>query len=873
MSDSFAELLRRYRVAASLTQEGLAERANISAAAVAALEQGLRRQPRLSTVRALADALGLDATERAALAAAASATVAPVAAGPASDGAGGASPRPVPPPQPLGALIGRFAEANVVADDLGNERLLTLVGPGGVGKTRLVLRVAAATTEKFSGGTWWVGLDAVQDPPSLPAAVLAASGVNETPGRPIAEQIAGAVPAEPLLLVLDNCEHLLDPVAELLGPLLATTAITVLATSRETLAIPGEVVRTVEPLALPSTGAENDVDALVEVASVQLFVERAGRARPGFALDEHTAMAVARICRRLDGLPLAIELTAARLRGTTVMQLAEDLEANLALAEAGARGVPERQSTIAASTNWSYELLSGDERAALRSLAAFVGSFSAPAADAVMARSQGDARHLLSGLVNKSLVSAEAAPEGAIRFRLLESTRAYVVDRASAAGELHALRLAHARYYAAWLATLSVESDRDAATIEAEYPNIRTALLWLIDQGDVSAATLVANLGDSWHVSSRFQDAELLGEAALAVTEPLDRAEWARAAGAIALARLLGAGIGFVLSVVPVVVAAAAELGDALTEARGRLVLGCLPPYDDGQLQTAFALGVAAGSANIPALAAAIASVGGASDPDIDWQSKLDDLEPAVEAASVEAVCAMARLGDAVERARLEMAEDVALQWLKRRDVLPALRSTLYGRLTEVALLANDVGLAAHAEEVGQQIMQEWPEVRFWGVAMQTVVLSVLRGIRAPLPSVGEALSARLSMSPLSLRILCRTGIDQDERLDPVELACQNPPVAPGSLMAASIAAVQGAVAMVDGADDVATERWSEALAVASRDGYLLLACDALEAIAVLAGRRELYGNADQLLAAAGALRDKTGYRFRFGFEQNFVDV
>jgi hypothetical protein len=314
-------------------------------------------------------------------------------------------------------------------------------------------------------------------------------------------------------------------------------------------------------------------------------------------------------------------------------------------------------------------------------------------------------------------------------------------------------------------------------------------------------------------------------------------------------------------------------LRDDLTEARARLVLGCLPPYDDRQLQTAFSLGMAAGSANIPALAAAIASEGGASDPDIEWQCKLDDLGSRVEAASVEAVCDMARLGDAVERGRLELAQEIALRWLRHRDVLPALRSLLYGRLTEVALLTDDLGLAAHAEQFGQQIMREWPEVEFWGVAMQSVVLSVLRREDAPLPSVGEALSARLSMTPLSLRILCRTGIDQGERLDPVELACQDPPVASGSLMAASIAAVQGAAAIVDGADEMAFDRWSEVLSLATRAGYLLLACDALEAIALLAGRRELYAEADQLLAGAGALRDETGYRFRFGFERKSVDA
>ena len=324
MAESFGELLRRLRVAASLTQEALAERARLSTDAVAALEQGRRRAPRLSTVRLIADALQLAPSNLALLTEAAKGGTVSVAEDDnlvsLDDGGGGVvAAHPVfgaskrrggRLPVPLTPLVGRQAESEAVAEALTSERLVALIGPGGVGKTRLALAVATLTRHKFGGRTWWVELGPVEDPDKVPDALLRSLGASEQPNVPIGEQAMAALPEEPVLLVFDNCEHVLEAVANLVAELLAHLTITVLATSRETLGIPGEVRWPVPALAVPAQGTP--VDELVEIDSVQLLTERAARAHPQFALTEANAEAAVRICRRLEGIPLAIELAAAR---------------------------------------------------------------------------------------------------------------------------------------------------------------------------------------------------------------------------------------------------------------------------------------------------------------------------------------------------------------------------------------------------------------------------------------------------------------------------------------------------------------------------------------------------------------------------------
>ena len=396
---TFGSLLRQFRVAAALSQEALAERCRISPDTIAALERGRRLAPRLATVRVIADALELAPADRVLLAEAAGSSNAAASQDdgvPADDDAIGAAPltqRPAlatkdrpggPLPTPLTPLFGRQAESDALAQALASERLVTLVGPGGVGKTRLALLLANKVLDKFAGGTWWVELGSVGDPEKVPEAVLRALGASEQPGASIGEQALASLTEEPVLFIFDNCEHVLEAVATLVGELLAHASLTVVATSREPLGIPGEIRWPVSALAVPDRGAA--LAELVDIDSVQLFVERATRAYPHFVLTDANTEAAARICRRLEGIPLAIELAAARAGVQALGDLAAELEERIPLTAATARGVPSRQSTLLACVDWSYRLLDDHERKALRCLAGFPGSFSAEAFAAVMRR-------------------------------------------------------------------------------------------------------------------------------------------------------------------------------------------------------------------------------------------------------------------------------------------------------------------------------------------------------------------------------------------------------------------------------------------------------------------------------------------------------
>ena len=617
---------------------------------IAALEQGRRRAPRLSTVTEIADALGLGPGDRAALANAAAGIEPPVP--------DPGQPAPAPPRRPLPAsltpLIGRHAEVERIAQELRAERLITLVGPGGVGKTRLALQVASETTDKFEGGTWWTELGSVTDPAAVPGAVLTAVGGSEQPGRPLSDQIVTTLPDQSLLLVIDNCEQVIDATAGMINDLLRTHSISILATSREPLGIPGEIVWPVPSLSVPLDDNVTGLDSLAGIESVELFLERASRADPTFRLTEANAAAVANVCRRLDGIPLAIELTAVRVRVIGPLELAEELESRFSLAAATARGVPDRQTTVGASIEWSYQLLSDQERAVLDCLVGFAGTFTPAAGVAVVALMVpgSDAPvidSILARLVAKSLVSLSDSlgrgDEGT-RYRLLDSVRSYLLERASADGTLHDRRDAHADYYLSWLSSVDTIDPTDAAIdrMGLEYPNIRAAIDWSIAGTSSRGAELVAAFGVAWYLLSLFSDAASLGEAALAIVVDDNPGLWARGVGMLALARLVAGDAAFVLGSVPAAAKIAQANGDALTEGWCRFVEASVPPNDSVHMVAAYELGVKASSPTLAAVAAANAATSGADDQPDTWLARMDDLESQTDNISVRAACDVARL-------------------------------------------------------------------------------------------------------------------------------------------------------------------------------------------------------------------------------------
>jgi predicted ATPase/class 3 adenylate cyclase/Tfp pilus assembly protein PilF len=382
-------------------------------------------------------------------------------------------------PMQLTSFIGR--EKELV--DLGRAlttRLLTLTGTGGAGKTRLALQLAADQLDRFPEGVWVVELASLTDPALVTQAVALVVGVREEPGQPLLTTLLAALRGRQLLLLLDNCEHLLEACAQLTDAVLRGCPwVQILATSREALGIAGEVARRVPSLAVPPADRLPPIEQLNQYAAVRLFVERALAVQPAFVVTNQNAPAVAQLCWRLDGIPLALELAAARVRVLTVEQIAARLDDRFRVLTGGSRTALPRQQTLRAAIDWSYQLLSDAERALLRRLAVFVGDWSLEAAEAVC-EGVGSVLDLLTALVDKSLVIAESKDEEG-RYRLLETIRQYAGEKLRESGEADATRALHRGWYRALVERaepeLSGPQQRNwLDRLERERDNLRTVL-------------------------------------------------------------------------------------------------------------------------------------------------------------------------------------------------------------------------------------------------------------------------------------------------------------------------------------------------------------------------------------------------------------
>ncbi len=531
--NSFGTKLRQLRQAAGMTQEELAERAGLTAKGIGALERGERRRPYPHTVRALASALGLSVDHLTELVSALPprASEPPVANGPAS------SALPVLP----SALVGREQDiASVIECLTGENRLLTLTGLGGVGKTSLAVECGHRLQSRFPGGVAFVPLAQLTDPGLFLESVVQALGLRDAAGRSLRDVLVAALQDRQMLVILDNFEQILPAATDVADLLSMCPAIKVLVTSRSPLRIRGEREFVVSPLDIPEPIDAPAVADVSAVPSVQLFVERAGAVSPSFHLTDGNADAVAAICRRLDGLPLAIELAAARTRLLSPVALLQRLDPLLPVLVGGPRDLPERQQTIRASITWSHDLLPDAGRSLFRRLSVFAGGWTLEGAEALAPSS--DVLGDLERLVEASLVFRDPADD---RYRMLEPIREYASEQLEESGETGWARDRHAACFLTLVRNADAglkgrEQLRWLQLLDAEHDNLRAALGWLLGKGDGQSGALrmAGLLGKYWFLRGHWSEGRSWLSRALTEVpgqSPDDRARALDAIGLIAL--------------------------------------------------------------------------------------------------------------------------------------------------------------------------------------------------------------------------------------------------------------------------------------------------------------------------------------------------
>ncbi len=429
-------------------------------------------------------------------------------------------------PVQVTSFMGRQQAFASLTQHVCHSRLVTITGPGGNGKTRMSLQVAAYLLDQFPDGAWLVDLTNLTDGAQVLQAVAAVLKVREEPGRPLADTLCAALQNRRMLLLLDNCEHLIVHCARLASTLLIECPqVHILATSREPLGIAGETAWATPPLAVPDSDEELSVEAVSRCEAVRFFIDRARAVNPSFAVTMQNVAALSTVCRRLDGVPLALELAAARIRVLSVEQIAERLDDRLRLLTSGLRSTLPRHQTMRAAIDWSHDLLTLQERLLWRRLSVFAGSFSLEAAEAVCAHSgvePFEVLDLLAQLVDKSLVLSEEHL-GEKRFRLLDTMRQYALERLREAGEEEAVSRAHLTWYVSFALQAEAELGRQDRALwldrlALENGNLREAVKWAMEQGALDEAKRICGaIWRYWYLRGQ-------------ITENLERMKWLAAA-------------------------------------------------------------------------------------------------------------------------------------------------------------------------------------------------------------------------------------------------------------------------------------------------------------------------------------------------------
>jgi predicted ATPase/DNA-binding CsgD family transcriptional regulator len=759
-------------------------------------------------------------------------------------------------------LVGREQERRALAALCESERLVTVTGAGGSGKTRLAHAVAEDLRDHFVGGVVWVELARLGDAAQVAGAVLAACGAQEMPGIPALDVLTRHFAGSELLLVLDNCEHLLGASAEVADAALRSGGrVRVLATSREPLGVAGETSWRIPSLALPEEG-ETDPERLAASDAVQLFVARARAARPDFRLEAANAACVARICRRLDGIPLALELAAARVRTLSLERLAAGLDDRFRLLTGGARTAVARQRTLLASVEWSHDLLDEEERTLLHRLAVFAAPFSLEAAEAVAADEDIEALsvlELLARLVDKSLVV-----HADDRYRMLETIRSYALARAADAGELELLRDRHLAWFQlrarGWRLDREIASRAVLDDVGGDAPDLIAAAEWCGSREGRLPSELLHALAQHWAGPKSFQEARSAGMRLLGALAIGSR-EWVE--GVAPLARVLwhAGELGWYA---PAQEALGSEL-DPVTRAFLETGLS-LPSADAGNaealetLRRAGEVGREAGNSYLELTAKlelliALLHTGDVAEarPLLAWAERSTPPSSWPRSLVANADELLALLEGDFSRAKRELAERTldslwlgALMAFLAGDV-----AALEQRLRELERI-SDVGVYEGIAECVRGLL---------ACARDELAAAVCHFERSRAqmpPSSGFALYTAANQAHIVLALGDTAAAEA--LLSSIQAGMSNRSLhmirARAEVLAAYLARRRGDLLEAE-------SRAQSALTVSTRHGGALLQLQALEVLALLAGDRDELDLAGRLLGAEDAFRERSGFRWR----------
>ena len=785
-------------------------------------------------------------------------------------------------------LVGRGDDIAKLSQLLDRERAVTLTGSGGVGKTRLALQVAAEAVDRFEGGAWLVDLATVTQSDAVAASVLAAvGGVQQAFASAIEQLVTVLRPEAAVLVVLDNCEHVADGCATVVDALTTQCAgVTVLSTSREPLGVAGEVTWRVASLTLPSGDTAVGLEDVAGYEALTLFWDQALRARPQLTLTDAMVNASVRICQRLDGIPLAIELAAARCRQLSPERIARELEDHYRLVAGSGRTQLPRQRTLETSVDWSHRLLDASEQLVFRRLGVFVGWFPLDAAEGIVS-SFGDidawsVLDLVTRLADKSLlVVDDETGAGEPRYRMLETVRFFALERARAADELETLRDSHATWWSDWITALDVRPyprPSQASVIDGVYPNLRAALQWFTPTPE-RASALARSLAQ-WMLSRSHVDD--LRSVLIPVAKSLHSARkpgWRSVASALSMPAMTMGEIEFMIGPVSDALAAAEEEGNEDDVAACLAGLAFLDPSPDTWARLGQCSEQAYDASYIIGRAAFHGLMPGNLREDRD--ALIEIVAAARQHANLHrqtALPALATLLFALGefQAVYRQCDDLVVA-MDEGGAAPAMR--LWALAVE-ALAALDQGDASRVEKLkgrrNSRLLRGVP--KFWSGAWEATIDIASHQLAAtPLDvdSLVEVATSPLPSTPwrpaftVIAQELADRGLAEPLRILIESLAATTLADRPYHRM--QTGAMRARLANVEG-DLVAEEaEWRSLLSLAVEQGATPMAIEALEAIALLAALRAP-ARSIRILAAAQSARDSISYRLRFPREQQCLD-